>query len=278
MSDEEKKSRIPETPASDAPAEKASKDDTAKGAAPKGEPKAGKKDGGKKDGGKKKTAADASDAADAPEAPRAPHVPGKRAHPVPRLEQRFRDEVVPAVMEEFKFTNVHQVPVLSKIMVNTGVGKQLENQKLKPEYRDAVIDTYLKITGQKPVMVKARKSVANFKVREGAPSAFMVTLRGDRMWHFLDRLINLAIPRIKDFRGVSDKAFDKGGSWAFGLSEQAVWPEINMASVTHSHGMNINLVFENSTPAVSRFMLDRLGMPFVRPEASNRRQAEPVTA
>jgi len=278
MSDEEKKSRIPETPASDAPAEKASKDDTAKGAAPKGEPKAGKKDGGKKDGGKKKTAADASDSADAPEAPRAPHVPGKRAHPVPRLEQRFRDEVVPAVMEEFKFTNVHQVPVLSKIMVNTGVGKQLENQKLKPEYRDAVIDTYLKITGQKPVMVKARKSVANFKVREGAPSAFMVTLRGDRMWHFLDRLINLAIPRIKDFRGVSDKAFDKGGSWAFGLSEQAVWPEINMASVTHSHGMNINLVFENSTPAVSRFMLDRLGMPFVRPEASNRRQAEPVTA
>ncbi len=233
------------------------------------------KDGGKEGGRKRPPAADA---AEAPPAPRAPHVAGKRAHPMPRLEQKFRDEVVPAVMAEFKLANVHQVPRLTKIMVNTGVGKQLENQKLKPEYRDAVIDTYMKITGQKPVMMKARKSVANFKVREGAPSAFMVTLRRDRMWHFLDRLINLAIPRIKDFRGVNDKSFDKGGSWAFGLSEQAVWPEINMANVTHAHGMNINLVFDRSTPAMSRFMLDRLGMPFVRPEASQRRAAEPTKA
>ncbi|MBM4113062.1 MAG: 50S ribosomal protein L5 [Phycisphaerae bacterium] len=213
-----------------------------------------------------------------PQAPRAPHVPGKRAHPVPRLEQKFREEVMPAVMSEFKLENRHQVPKLAKIMVNTGVGKVLENQKLKPEYRDAVIDTYMKITGQKPVMVKARKSVANFKVREGAPSAFMVTLRRDRMWHFLDRLINLAIPRIKDFRGVNDKSFDKSGSWAFGLSEQAVWPEINMANVVHTHGMNINLVFDRSTPAMSRFVLDRLGMPFVRPEPSQQRRAEPAKA
>ncbi|MBX3355577.1 MAG: 50S ribosomal protein L5 [Phycisphaeraceae bacterium] len=230
-------------------------------------PKGAKGGGGaeaKKDAGRKKK----SDAAEGePEAPRAPHVPGKRAYPTPRLEQMYRDEVVKAVMQEFGLSNIHQVPRLTKIMVNTGVGKQLENQKLKPELRDAIIDTYMKITGQKPVMVKARKSVANFKVREGAPSAFMVTLRRDRMWHFLDRLINLAIPRIKDFRGVSDKSFDKGGSWAFGLSEQAVWPEINMASVNHSHGMNINLVFENSTPAMSKFMLDKLGMPFVRPDS-----------
>jgi large subunit ribosomal protein L5 len=126
--------------------------------------------------------------------------------------------------------------------------------------------------------VKARKSVANFKVREGAPSAFMVTLRGERMWHFLDRLINLAIPRIKDFRGVNDKSFDKGGAWAFGLSEQAVWPEINMASVNHTHGMNINLVFKNSNPAMSRFMLDQLGMPFVRPEVSTKRSPEMAKA
>lgn len=220
---------------------------------------------------RKRPAGSDADAADAPRAPRPPHVPGRRAHPVPRLEQKYRDEVVPAVMAEFKLRNRHQAPRLTKIMVNTGVGKALENQKLKPELRDAIIDTYMKITGQKPVMVKARKSVANFKVREGAPSAFMVTLRRDRMWHFLDRLINLAIPRIKDFRGVSDKSFDKGGSWAFGLSEQAVWPEINMANVTHTHGMNINLVFENSTPAMSRFVLDKLGMPFVRPETPSRR-------
>jgi len=215
---------------------------------------------------------------EAPRAPRAPHVPGKRSTPLPRLQQKYREEVVPAVLAEFKLINAHQAPRLTKIMVNTGVGKSLENQKLKPELRDAIIDTYMKITGQKPVMVKARKSVANFKVREGAPSAFMVTLRRDRMWHFLDRLINLAIPRIKDFRGVSDKAFDKGGSWAFGLSEQAVWPEINMANVTHAHGMNINLVFEGSTPAMSRFVLDKLGMPFVRPEQSQRRAAEPARA
>lgn len=239
----------------------------------KAEGKGDAKAEGRKEGAKKKKP---EPAAEEPEAPRPPHVAGKRANPMPRLEQKYREEVVKAVMEQFELSNIHQVPTLAKIMVNTGVGKQLENQKLKPEYRDAVIDTYMKITGQKPVMVKARKSVANFKVREGAPSAFMVTLRGDRMWHFLDRLINLAIPRIKDFRGVNDKAFDKGGSWAFGLSEQAVWPEINMASVSHTHGMNINLVFENSTPAMSRFVLDKLGMPFVRPEASTRRSAEPA--
>lgn len=243
---------------------------------PKGAKPAGKSESkgeGKKDGKKKKPEV-AVEHDDAPAAPRAPHVAGKRANPVPRLEIKFREEIAAAVMKEFGLTNMHQVPRLTKIMVNTGVGKQLENQKLKPEYRDSVVDTYMKITGQKPVMVKARKSVANFKVREGAPSAFMVTLRGERMWHFLDRLINLAIPRIKDFRGVNDKSFDKAGAWAFGLSEQAVWPEINMASVNHTHGMNINLVFKNSTPAMSRFMLDQLGMPFVRPEASSKRAPE----
>jgi|GEM_PF-51777 len=243
---------------------------------PKGEGRPQGKSDGKKDGKKKKPDGAARETPEEPEAPRAPHVAGKRRLAMPRLEQKYRDEVMPAVMKEFGLDNRHQVPMLAKIMVNTGVGKQLENQKLKPEYRDAVIDTYMTITGQKPVMVKARKSVANFKVREGAPSAFMVTLRGERMWHFLDRLINLAIPRIKDFRGVNDKSFDKGGAWAFGLSEQAVWPEINMANVTHTHGMNINLVFKESTPAMSRFVLDQLGMPFVRPEENTRRSAAPV--
>ena len=183
-----------------------------------------------------------------------------------RLQKVYKEQVAPKLMKEFGLTNVNQVPVIEKVIVNTGVGKQLENQKLKPEIRDTVIDTFRKISGQKPVMTLAKKSVSNFKVREGAPSGFMVTLRRDRMWSFLDRMMNLAIPRIKDFRGVSDRSFDKGGSWSFGLSEQAVWPEINMASVNFSHGMNVTVVFRNSNPKMSRFALAELGMPFEKPE------------
>ena len=183
-----------------------------------------------------------------------------------RLQKVYKEQVAPKLMQEFGLTNVNQVPVIEKVIVNTGVGKQLENQKLKPEIRDTVIDTYRRITGQKPVMTLAKKSVSNFKVREGAPSGFMVTLRRDRMWSFLDRMVNLAIPRIKDIRGVSDRSFDKGGSWSFGLSEQAVWPEINMASVNFSHGMNVTVVFRNSNPKMSRFALAELGMPFEKPE------------
>src|SRR5437868_7070045 len=132
----------------------------------------------------------------------------------PRLQQLYQETVIPKTIKEFGLKNPHQAPRLSKIVVNCGVGKQLENQKLKPEIRDTVISTLTTITGQKPVMILARKSVANFKVREGAPSSFMVTIRRDRMWHFLDRLVNLAIPRIKDFRGVKDTAFDKSGNYS----------------------------------------------------------------
>jgi len=192
---------------------------------------------------------------------------------IPRLQKSFREQVVPKVMKEFGLKNPNQVPKVAKIIVSTGVGKRLENQKLKPEHREAVVDTYRKITGQNPIMIKAKKAVSNFKVREGSPSAFMVTLRRDRMWGFLDRLINLAIPRIKDFRGVSDKSFDRGGSWAMGLTEQAVWPEINMANVTFSHGMHVNVVFENSDPKMSRFVLAELGMPFVQPEEKQAKKA-----
>ncbi|MFZ4722990.1 MAG: 50S ribosomal protein L5 [Phycisphaerales bacterium] len=192
---------------------------------------------------------------------------------IPRLQKSFREEVIPKVLKEFGLKNANQVPKVAKVIVSTGVGKRLENQKLKPEHREAVIDTYRKITGQNPIMIKAKKAVSNFKVREGSPSAFMVTLRRDRMWGFLDRLINLAIPRIKDFRGVSDKSFDRGGSWAMGLTEQAVWPEINMANVTFSHGMHVNVVFENSDPKMSRFVLAELGMPFVQPEEKQAKKA-----
>jgi large subunit ribosomal protein L5 len=185
---------------------------------------------------------------------------------LPRLQQQYRETVAPEVMKRFDLRNPHQLPRLSKIVVNCGIGRFLENQKLKPEIRDTVFATLTTITGQRPVVVKAIKSVSNFKVREGAPSGIVVTMRGDRMWHFLDRLINLAVPRIRDFRGLKDKSFDTGGSYSMGLTEQAVWPEINMANVSFTHGMNINIVFENSSAEKSRFVLGELGMPFVRPE------------
>ena len=190
----------------------------------------------------------------------------------PRLQQAYIDAVGPKALQEFGLENVHQLPRLTKIVVNAGIGKYLANAKLKPEDRDQFINNFATITGQKPIMIKAKKAVAQFRVREGMPSAFMVTLRRDRMWHFMDRLINLAIPRIKDFRGVKDKSFDKGGSYSFGLTEQAVFPEINMANATITHGMHITFVFENSDPKMSRFVLSELGMPFVKPEERQKKK------
>ncbi len=184
----------------------------------------------------------------------------------PRLQQLYAETIAEKVGKEFGIKNAHELPRLSKIVVNCGIGRFLETQKLKPEIRDTVISTLSTITGQRPVEIIARKSVSNFKVREGAPSAFMVTLRRDRMWQFLDRLCSLAIPRIKDFRGLKDKSFDRQGNYSMGLTEQAVWPEINMAKVSFNHGMHINLVFENSSPEKSLFLLQELGMPFVRHE------------
>jgi large subunit ribosomal protein L5 len=162
-------------------------------------------------------------------------------------------------------------PRLDKIVLNVNMGRHLEGTKIPANVRSTVLDTLIRVTGQKPVVVKAKKSVSNFKVREGLESAAMVTLRRDRMWHFLDRLLNLAAPRIKDFRGVSEKAFDKQGNYAFGLTEQGVFPEINMAEATFTHGMNINLCFKNSTPELSRAVLTELGMPFRKPEENRRR-------
>ena len=184
----------------------------------------------------------------------------------PRLQALYEDEVKAKVLKEFNLGNAHEAPKLAKIIINSGTGRFLDNQKLKPEVRDTVVSTLTTVSGQKPVMLYAKKSVANFHVREGAPSAFMVTLRGERMWHFLDRLLNLAIPRIKDFRGLKINSFDEGGSYSMGLTEQAVWPEINMAEVKFNHGMNINIVFENSTAELSRFALEQLGMPFRKEE------------
>jgi large subunit ribosomal protein L5 len=184
-----------------------------------------------------------------------------------RLEKLYRESVAPKLMEHFGLANAHRAPRMTKIVVNCGIGRYLENQKLKPEVRDTVIDTLSTVTGQRPVIVKAKKSVSNFKVRAGSPSALMVTLRRDRMWHFLDRLVNLAIPRIRDFRGLKVTSFDAGGNYSMGLAEQAVWPEINMSKVSFNHGMHVNIVFENSNTEMSRFVLSELGMPFVREES-----------
>ncbi len=186
------------------------------------------------------------------------------AQPKARLAKLFAESVRPKVTEHFGLRNPHQVPTLGKIVVNCGIGRFLENQKHKPEIRDTVVGTISTITGQRPITIRAKKSVSNFKVREGSPSGIMVTLRRDRMWHFFDRLVNLAIPRIRDFRGLKDTAFDGEGNYSMGLHEQAVWPEINMSNVNFTHGMNINIVFENSSPEISRFVLSELGMPFVR--------------
>lgn len=183
-----------------------------------------------------------------------------------RLQVTLEKEVWPKVTEKFGITNSMALPRLDKIVVNVGVGKLLDNNKLKPEIRDTVLGTLTTISGQKPILISARKSVANFKVREGATSAAKVTMRRGRMWQFLDRLIHLAIPRVKDFRGLPETSFDQRGSYSFGFTEQAVWPEVDMTKTGFTHGMHVNLVFRNSTPEISRFVLQELGFPFKRPD------------
>lgn len=181
-----------------------------------------------------------------------------------RLRLQYEKEISPKVGTEFNLPNALSRPRMEKIVINVNMGRHLDGPKLPANVRDTVLSTLTQISGQKPILILAKKSVANFKVREGMPTAAMVTLRRDRMWHFLDRFINLAAPRIKDFRGVSAKSFDKAGNYSLGLSEQAVWPEINMANVTFNHGMHINVCFSSSSPDKSRFILKELGMPFTK--------------
>lgn len=179
-----------------------------------------------------------------------------------RLRLKFQDEVSAKAGEKFGLENPMSRPTMDKIVINVNMGRHLDGAKLPANVRDTVLDTLTTISGQKPIVIKAKKSVANFKVREGMATAAMVTLRRDRMWHFLDRLINLASPRIKDFRGLPEKSFDNAGNYSMGLTEQAVWPEINMANVNFTHGMHINICFNNSDAEKSRFILEELGMPF----------------
>ncbi|MBI1337138.1 MAG: 50S ribosomal protein L5 [Phycisphaera sp.] len=184
----------------------------------------------------------------------------------PRMKVRFNQEVSAKVKEQFKVANPMALPRLEKVILNVGLGKQLEGTKLNPKAKEQVIKDLTVIAGQKPVMCIAKKSVSNFKLRAGFEIGARVTLRGDRMWEFVDRLISLAIPRIKDFRGLPFKSFDKAGNYAFGVQEQGIFPEVDMANAEFQHGLNVQFCFKNSSPEVSKFVLAEMGVPFVKPE------------
>lgn len=176
-----------------------------------------------------------------------------------RLKEKYDGEIIAALREEFSYRNIMQVPRLEKIVVNMGVGDAIADAKLL----DAAVAELALITGQKPVIRKARKSISNFKLRAGVNIGCMVTLRGRFMWEFLDRLFNIAIPRIRDFRGLSPKAFDKFGNYTLGIREQTIFPEVDLDKVTRVRGMNVTFVVKNATTAEeSRALLQKLGMPF----------------
>jgi large subunit ribosomal protein L5 len=177
---------------------------------------------------------------------------------VPRLKERYRGEIKPALQDEFKYPNVMQIPGLTKIVVNMGVGEAARDGKLI----DGAIRDLTAITGQKPAVAKAKKSIAQFKLREGMPIGAHVTLRGDRMWEFLDRMLSIALPRIRDFRGLSDKQFDGHGNYTFGLTEQVMFHEINPDRVDRQRGMDITIVTSAGTDAEARSLLRKLGFPF----------------
>jgi large subunit ribosomal protein L5 len=180
------------------------------------------------------------------------------ARPVPRLKERYRTEIASALGDEFGYGNVMQIPGLTKIVVNMGVGEAARDAKL---IEGAVRDLST-ITGQKPAVARAKKSVAQFKLREGMPIGAHTTLRGDRMWEFLDRLLTIALPRIRDFRGLSDRQFDGQGNYTFGLTEQVMFHEIDPDKVDRQRGMDITVVTTAKTDEEGRSLLRRLGFPF----------------
>ena len=175
-----------------------------------------------------------------------------------RLRSRFEKEIAPALMKELNLTNPMAVPRLHKVVVNMGVGEATQNAKVL----DPAANEVSAITGQKPVITSARKSIAAFKLREGMPIGVMVTLRGDRMYEFLDRLMNVALPRVRDFRGVSTKSFDGRGNYTLGLRDQLIFPEIDYAKVERQKGMNVTIVTTASDDNQARTLLRHLGMPF----------------
>jgi large subunit ribosomal protein L5 len=180
------------------------------------------------------------------------------ARALPRLKQRYRDEIKAQLNEQFSYGNVMQIPGLTKVVVNMGVGEAARDSKLI----DGAVRDLTAITGQKPQITKARKSIAQFKLREGMPIGCHTTLRGDRMWEFLDRLVSLALPRIRDFRGLSPKQFDGNGNYTFGLNEQSMFHEIDQDKIDRVRGMDITVVTTATTDEEGRALLRALGFPF----------------
>ena len=175
-----------------------------------------------------------------------------------RLKQKYSDEVVPALMKEFGLSNKMQVPKIEKIVLNMGLGEAVQNVKII----DSGVAEMTAITGQKPMVTKSKKAIATFKLRKGMPIGVMVTLRRDRMYDFLDRLINVALPRVRDFKGISPKGFDGRGNYTFGIKEQIIFPEINYDRIDKVKGMNISFVTTATTDEQGRALLKHFGMPF----------------
>jgi large subunit ribosomal protein L5 len=175
-----------------------------------------------------------------------------------KLKVLYQEKIVPTLMDQFKYTNIHQVPKLVKVTVNRGLGEASQNAKAL----DSSINEIGIITGQKPVVTRAKKAIAGFKIRKGVPVGVMVTLRADRMYDFLDRLINLALPRIRDFRGISPKSFDGRGNYSLGLREQLIFPEIEYDRIDQIRGMDISIITTANTDEEGRALLKEMGMPF----------------
>ncbi len=175
-----------------------------------------------------------------------------------RLKEKYRNDIAPAIAKEFEIENKMAIPKLEKIVINMGVGEAISNSKIL----DTVVDELTVITGQKPVITKAKKSIAAFKLREGMNIGSMVTLRGDRMYEFLDRLISVALPRVRDFRGISPKSFDGRGNYTLGIKEQLIFPEIDFNKVDNTRGMNISIVTTAENDEQARSLLKAMGMPF----------------
>ena len=241
MADEHKTEKKAEKPAKTA-AEAAAP-------APQADKKAAPKGGGKGKGGDKKGSTMRQ---------RGPHAGKALPVPPPRMREKYASQVRQKLMDQFKFTNTHQVPTLEKIVLNVGVGEAIK----QPKALDVVVDELAIITGQQPVRKKAKKSIANFGLREGQEIGASVTLRGARMWEFLDRFISVAIPRIRDFRGLNTKSFDGRGNYSLGLKEQMIFPEINFDEIEAIHGMDITFVTSTQRDDVAFALLRELGMPF----------------
>lgn len=193
-----------------------------------------------------------------PAAPKAVKVAAKTAFTTTRLKHQYRNDIAPELRKVLKLDNFHEVPHLEKIVINAGLGRAKDEKKIL----EAATNTLRKITGQQPIATIAKQSIASFKLREGSKIGLKVTLRGDRMYEFMDRLISIVLPRLRDFHGVSNKAFDKSGNYSIGFVDQSVFPELSFDETTTSHGLQVIFVIKAGNPEYSKAMLEKFGMPF----------------